>query len=161
MRELYNLFEIVENNEVCVVVRPSNDATALEILGLGCFDGDEEVIRITKGNTTTATVITYNDKKYQWQWGEGAYTLVSDNIRKKGHLLKEMLEVDFGIYMGSNFEKIKATKNIKEIGKAPPTEIKIMYFEKSDNNVVVHKDGEFLKRFSCLLSGKSFRHSRQ
>ena len=55
MAKLADYVEIMENNTECVVlkVRPGS---RMGLISLGCFNGDEEMVRLTKGRTQTCTV---------------------------------------------------------------------------------------------------------
>ena len=147
--KLCYLVDIIENNENCVVLKVK-DNKEMDLIKLGCFDGDERLIRLTKGKNHTCTTF-YNDnrKPLSWDWGESGFTLVSDNVRKMGRLIEDCITEDFDIYIGENDSKIMESLYIKSLDdvKNNKHEIKVMYF-KNDNNVVVHKDNEYYKGFS-------------
>ena len=46
--KLCYMVDIIENNENCVVLEVK-DNKKMDLIKLGCFDGDEELIRLTKG----------------------------------------------------------------------------------------------------------------
>ena len=147
--KLCYLVDIIENNENCVVLK-IKDNKEMDLIKLGCFDGDERLIRLTKGADHTCTIF-YKDNRepFSWYWGASGYTLVSDNVSKMGKLVENSITEDFDIYIGDNDSKIKESLYIKSLDDAKNNKhtIEIMYF-KNDNNVVVHKDNEFYKRFS-------------
>ena len=50
MAELCDLVEVVENNMECVVLKVKKGA-GMQLIRLGCFDGDETMFRLTKGSS--------------------------------------------------------------------------------------------------------------
>lgn len=67
-----------------------------ELISLGCFNGDENYLRLTKGDTHTCTVFS-DSKTFSWEWGKAGYTAVSNNVNKKGRMIQECIEKDFRI----------------------------------------------------------------
>lgn len=156
--KLCYLVDIVENNKDCVILKVK-DEKKLDLIKLGYFSGDEELIRLTKGKDHTCTVFNKDGSNFNWHWGTSGYTLVSDNLSKKGKLIEECITEDFDIYIGDNKEKIKDTMNIMSLEDSKKAEhyIKMMYW-KNDDNVSVHKDGVFYKFFDNInLAIKHFR----
>jgi len=96
MKKLSELVEVVTNNGACVVLKVK-DNVEFELISLGCFDGDEKMIRLTKGKDITCTVFNKNDSNFSWHWGYSGYTLVSDNMEKMGRMIQSTIENDFGI----------------------------------------------------------------
>lgn len=93
--ELKDLVTLEVNNDVCVIlnVKPNS---FLGLIKLGCFNGDEKMIRLTKGRDHTCTIWT-DERNYSWYWGRSGYTLVCDAMREKGRLIERTIEKDFGI----------------------------------------------------------------
>ncbi len=146
--KLCYLVDIVENNKNCVVLKVK-DNKEMDLIKLGCFDGDERLIRLTKGKNHTCTVF-YNDnrKPFSWEWGASGFTLVSDNTNKKGKLIQKCITEDFDIYVGEDDSKIMESLYIKSLDdvKNRKHKIEIMYF-KNSYDVVVHKDNEYYNAF--------------
>lgn len=93
--KLYNMVTLVCNNGDCVLLEVK-DGQRMNLIALGCFTGDEKLLRLTKGRTVTCTVFT--DKgSYAWSWGLGGFTLVTEQMHRKGWLIQECIERDFGI----------------------------------------------------------------
>ena len=57
MKKLFDLVELISNTEDAVVlkVKPGSE---VDLICLGCFNGDETMLRLTKGKTITCTVWT-------------------------------------------------------------------------------------------------------
>ena len=93
---LVNCVELVDNNANCVVlkVKPKKE---MELICLGCFDGNETMFRLTKGDTQTCTVWRDNGKSFSWDWGRNGCTLVSDKVNKMGNLIQNCIEKDLHI----------------------------------------------------------------
>ena len=53
--KLCYLVDIIENNENCVILKVKDDKK-LELIKLGYFDGNEEMIRLTKGKDHTCKI---------------------------------------------------------------------------------------------------------
>ena len=152
MKRLADLVKIVENNETCVILEVTG--SILDLIKLGCFNGDETMMRLTKGCDHTCTVWT-KDKHYSWNWGKHGTTLVSRDIGKQGNLIQECIEQDFEIYIGDNSSLIKQTLHIKSLEdvKHGSHFLKMMYWENSVDNVCCHLDGEFHAHFNGIKRG--------
>lgn len=156
-KRLCDIVEIEANNRECVLLK-IKDGSELSLIKLGCFDGDEKVIRVTKGRNHTYTIIT-KDENYSWEYGESGYTLVSDNTDRKRLLINDCVENDFDIYIGSNKDLVEKSLSIHCIEDTYKNEndIKIMYWENQQNErVIVHKNGEFFRAFSSKDNAKKF-----
>lgn len=53
--KLCYLVDIIENNENCVILKVKDNKN-LELIKLGYFDGNEEMMRLTKGKDHTCTI---------------------------------------------------------------------------------------------------------
>lgn len=149
--KLCNLVEIEDNNMECVILKVK-DNVKLDLIKLGCFDGDEEYIRLTKGEDHTCTIFKKDGTNFDWHWGRGGYTLVSDKTSKKGKMIEECITEDFDIYIGDKLENIKASLNIKSLDDVKNANhfVKLMYFDKTNDNICVHKDNGYYKHFSSI-----------
>lgn len=90
VRELFKITELVVNNSECVVLKVK-DGHEMDLISIGCFNGDESMFRLTKGEDTTCTIFRKNGSKISWHWGTHGYTLVSNQIWKSGMLLQDCL----------------------------------------------------------------------
>lgn len=157
MKRLSELVEIATNNEECVVLKVKEN-TALDMISLGCFDGDELMLRLTKGDTHTATIFRESHNE-SWRWGLGGYTLVSKKVENGGRLIQECIEEDFGIYMGKNRNRIHKTLHIKTLSDKTNMDhtLKIMYWPgKEHERCNIHKDGEHFKFFGNRSEARSY-----
>lgn len=99
MKKLKDLVTVGVNKEDCVILNVKPGAT-LDLIRLGCFNGDELMFRLTKGRQHECTVWYGNEfKHYSWGWGEAGYTLVSERLRKLGNLIQSCIQDDFRINM--------------------------------------------------------------
>ena len=154
MKKLVDLVKIVENNKECVILEITG--SMLDLIKLGCFNGDEKLIRLTKGKDHTCTIWTTNNSRYDWYWGYSGYTLVSDAMDKKGTLIQKCIEQDFEIYIGTNAKRIQDTLHIKSLEdiKHNSHTIKMMYWK--SNEICCHVDDEYYTYFKSLNDG--FEH---
>ncbi len=156
-KRLCDLVEIEENNRDCVLLKIKENSK-LSLIKLGCFEGDEKLIRVTKGRNHTYTIFNETNK-FSWEHGESGYTIVTENTDKKRLLINDCIENDFDIYIGSNKELIEKSLSIHCIEDTYKNEnnIEIMYWENEQNErVVVHKNGEFFRAFSSKDKAKEF-----
>ena len=80
--KLGHLVDVVVNNEECVVLKVK-EGKEIDLIATGCFNGDETMLRLTKGANHTATVFR-GKESFSWNWGVSGYTMVSDQISKRG-----------------------------------------------------------------------------
>lgn len=105
--KLKYLVTVVTNNDACVVLK-INDDVRLDLISLGYFDGDEELIRLTKGPKVICTIFK-NDGSYDsWHWGYGGKSCVEPETKICGYLIQQCIEEDFKIDCErTNFKKYK------------------------------------------------------
>lgn len=150
-KKLCDLVEIEENNMDCVLLKVKENSM-LDLIKLGCFEGDEKLIRITKGRDHTITIFT-DKSHYSWYYGESGYTLVSKEMDMKRDLISNCIKHDFDIYIDSDKELIKKSLNIHSLKDTYNIShnIKIMYWNgKRETEVTVNKDGQFFNYFSGI-----------
>ena len=144
-RRLANFVTIQENNADCVILKVKKNAF-MGLASLGCFDGTETFIRLTKGSNHTCTLWHKNGNIVSWEWGSGGYTLVCDSLAKIGRLVQNCIEYDFGIVMeGKN---IATTLNVKSLKDAPKKAVFEEMYWKTQTERCVHKDGDFFRHFN-------------
>lgn len=150
MNKLCNLVTILDNNENCVNLKVKPNKRE-ELIRLGYFNGNEDIIRLTKGKNHTCTIIYKDLTTKSWDWGSSGYTLVSNETSKAGRLIEECITEDFDIYIGDKENNIRDSLNIKSLDdtKKRKHDIEVMYF-KNDSDVSVHKDGTFYKHFKSV-----------
>lgn len=95
MTKLSELVTVEANNEACVVLKVK-EGKAMELITLGCFDGDETMFRVTKGGNHTAT-IWRGEKAWSWEWGSNGYTLVSDKVKEEQKAICHCICNELGI----------------------------------------------------------------
>ena len=156
MKRLSELVKIIENNEECVILLINGGMK--DLISLGCFDGDETMLRLTKGKVHTCTVWTKSGSHFSWEWGRSGYTPVTDATRKKGKLIQECIEQDFEIYIGDNKQKVLDTLYIKALEDVVHNKhiIKIMYWSSSPDQICCHRDDEFYAYFTSL--NEAYKH---
>ena len=96
MKKFGELVTLEEDNEHCVILKVKPNCE-MDLIKLGCFDGDETMFRLTKGSSVTCTVFRKDDKPYSWHWGLGGHTLVSDSMDKKAKFIQNHIEKNLGI----------------------------------------------------------------
>lgn len=148
MKKLCDLVDVYENNMECVILKVK-DNVKMDLLTLGCFSGNEEMFRLTKGKDHTCTVFDKSGNTFSWYWGQSGHTLVSNQLEKTGKLIQSCIEEDLSIYIGSDKKKIQDTLHIRSLKHTEDMvhDIKIMYWESGIGNYTVHKNGEFYKHF--------------
>lgn len=149
MKKLCELVTIQTNTEDCVVLNVKPDSR-MDLICLGCFTGDEELIRLTKGEDVTCTVWDKNGKSYSWYWGKSGYTCVTELMTKKGNMVLRCIEDDLDI-------RVKARKEIiiKDMGRKNHTHT-IKLYNNGSYGVCCHKDGEFLRYFKEAIEAINY-----
>ena len=157
MKKLCDLVEIEENNMECVLLKVK-DNSMLDLIKLGCFEGNEKLIRITKGRDHTITIFT-DKSNYSWYYGETGYTIVSDNTNKKRFLISDCIENDFNIYIGKDKQLVAKSLDIHSLKDTykKTAFIEVMYWKgEREKNVVVHKNGDYFRSFSGVEDAKKY-----
>lgn len=159
MAALADYVEIIENNMECVVLKVKPDSR-LGLIALGCFNGNEELIRLTKGAVQTCTLFYKGGGNDSWYWGSRGYTLVSDSTARCGKMVQHCLEEDFDICITGSKKDIGKTLHIKRIGDSTGMvmEYKLMWFKADD--ICIHKNGCYLKHMDSLERAKQYVYDR-
>lgn len=150
MKKLVDMVKISENNRECVVLEVTG--SMMDLIKLGCFNGDEKYIRLTKGGNHTCTIWTSDGKHYSWWWGIGGCTIVSEQTSKKGRLIKECIMEDLEICIEGDIDKTLYIQSVDDIAHITH-EIKLMYWENRLNEIVCHRDGTYYKAFNSIEEG--------
>lgn len=152
MKKLADMVKIAENNMECVVLEVTGSMMGL--ISLGCFNGDEKLIRLTKGGNHTCTVWSADNNHFSWWWGIGGCTCVSDSVSKKGKLIQECITKDFEIVIEGNAEQIASTLYIKSLADIAHAQhdIKLMYWGNPNREIVCHRDGVFFTKFTSVAA---------
>ena len=154
--KLCNLVNIIDNNMDCVVLKVK-DNMQIELIKLGYFSGDEDIIRLTKGKNHTCSVFYKYGTNFSWEWGSRGYTLVSDLVSKKGKMIEECITEDFDIYIGDNQDNLKKSLYIKSLDDVKDAQhfIQFMYWDKPNTSICVHKDIAFYKNFKNMRDAQN------
>lgn len=83
--------EIVENNDNSVVIKVK-DLTNLQIARKPCFNSSMDYITITRGGKQVLTIIKKDGTTSSFHWGDGGYTLISDNLEELKRVVLRFLE---------------------------------------------------------------------
>lgn len=144
MKKLYQLVTIVSNTEDAVVlkVKPGSE---VDLICLGCFTGEETMMRLTKGKNITCTVWTKKGSNYSWEWGDGGHTLVSDNMSKRGKMIQQCIEDNFDILVYGSRQSI-----IKDMNRRNKRHTLSLW----ENGIgcACRKDDEFLRYFASITT---------
>lgn len=155
MKKLFDLVELVSNTEDAAVlkVKPGSE---MDLICLGCFNGDETMFRLTKGTNHTCTVWKKNGNHYSWNWGDGGHTLVTDQLTKQGHMIKQCLEGDFDILIYSR-SKEKIRNDIRRPADAEHLHTIVLWSNaRPDKDCGCRKDDEFYRFFDTV--DQAFEH---
>ena len=112
MKKLCDLVDIAINNENCVVFN-IKDGMRMDLIALGCFKGNEEMIRMTKGRTPEITVFNKDGSDYSYHFGEGSTTIISDNMQQQRTMIRECAILDYGLIC--DWSHMSATHNYEAL----------------------------------------------
>ena len=149
MKKLCQLVELVSNTKDAVVVKVKPNSE-MDLICLGCFNGDEAMFRITKGEDVTCTVWNKKGGHYSWFWGTHGYTCVSDEMTQRGHMIQEAIEHGLDI-------RVKAEKKFIDADMTKTShQHKIVFYGPSYYGVCCHQDGCYLRHFNSVEEGIKF-----
>lgn len=156
MARLCDLVEIIENSMECVVLKV-NEGARLQLVCLGGFEGNETMLRLTKGSNHTCTMFREGKESVSWSWGESGHTLVDGSLKKCGTMIEKCISDDFGIYIGEDIAKRKGTLHVRTLEdmKGCKENYKLMWW-KHHNDICIHKNGEYHARTDGLETAKKY-----
>lgn len=125
MKRLCELVDIGVNNEVCVLFKVKENAR-MDLIALGCFRGDEDMIRMTKGRQPEITLYYKDGGTMSYYFGEGGHTVLSGSGAAQREMIRECAILDFGIvcdwsYMPNDIDfdrLVSVTSDIKSLKDA-------------------------------------------
>lgn len=117
MKKLAELVTIAANNETCVVLQVFPGTTPLDLIALGCFTGEETMIRVTKRNPMAVTLFRHIDHGKIY----GNFQITKEDNKERPsrtdailfQVVSECLEDDFGIPLSGTCEEILAGCSIR------------------------------------------------
>ena len=107
-KKLKDLVEIVHNDMNSIVLK-IKDGSEMDLICLGYFEGDETMIRLTKGGNHTITIWGKDEKHYEWHWGSNGTMLVADSMNQKKRLIVETVVDDFHVVIEGRDNNIAST----------------------------------------------------
>lgn len=96
MKKLCELVDLTVNNDNCLVYKVKDDKR-MDLISLGCFLGNEDMIRMTKGRTPEITVFYKDGSTFSYHFGEGSTSGISENQKQQRTMIRECSILDFGI----------------------------------------------------------------
>ena len=159
MATLADYVEIIENNMECVVLKVIPDSRE-GLISLGCFNGNEDLIRLTKGAVQTCTVFYKDGSSFSWNWGRHGYTVVSDGTEKCGSMVQSCLEEDFDICIAGSKEDIEKTIFIRRLGDSEGMVMvyKLMWFQ--ENDICIYKNDCYLKHMDSMEDAENYVNNK-
>lgn len=92
MKKLWDITEVVTDNKECVVFKVK-EGSEMDLISLGCFDGDETMFRITKKGDHTFTIWTVGNRHFSWYWGLRGHTIVAERHHQQRIQLMQLARV--------------------------------------------------------------------
>lgn len=133
--KLIDLIEIVENNADFILLEVTGDKKSCILSGV--LDGNEELIRVTKGEDHVLTIYFKDGRHFSYDFGLSGYTLISNKEENRRNAIVEVIKNDLETSLtdttGFNLPQKKADV------KGRKTTFKIM------NGNCIHKNGQFYK----------------
>ncbi|MBE5919702.1 MAG: hypothetical protein E7272_07630 [Pseudobutyrivibrio ruminis] len=137
--KLVNLVTIMHNDMDSIILKVK-EGREMDLVCLGYFNGDETMIRLTKGDSHTCTIWKKDNNHYSWSWGKDGYTLVSDDMTKRRKLIEECIIDDMGVCMEGP-SNLMAKTLFLEVPEKVTDVFKLM------NDTCCHKNDTFWKHF--------------
>ena len=143
MKKLCDIVKIEDNNPESITLSILPDSK-LDLIKLG-FDGNTEFIFLSKGANHVLKIHKANGNVASWHWGENGHTLISVGNERLQKLIVDCVTDDFDIAIEGSYSAL--LRDCSKTGKRSHL-LKVFYWnDKSDGEVVTHKDGIFYKRF--------------
>ena len=92
MENLEKIFQLVKANPGQVTIKVTHNDDPLKIAEYPFVSSDMAYITVTKGKRHTLTVIRKDGTTWSFNWGEGGYTLISDNTERLKKAVVEYIE---------------------------------------------------------------------
>ena len=149
MNKLTKLVTIIHNDSDSVIIKVKKNKR-MELIKTAFFNGDEDMIRVTKtkesvGEHNTYTFFLTDGSHYS----ASDNTLVTDNFKKKMDIVYETIHDDFGIHLKGDKEGI--TNYIKTINDdKKKSHCFVASWYNGHDRICVHKDHIWFKYFKTI-----------
>ena len=133
--KLIDLVEIVENNAGFILLEVTGDKNSCILSGV--LDGDEDLIRVTKGEDHVLTIFFKDGRHFSYNFGTHGYTLISNKEEKRRNAIVEVIKNDLETSLTdtTGFNLVQKKSDVK----GRNVTFKIM------NGTCIHKNGSFYK----------------
>lgn len=137
MNKLTALVKVIYNDKDCVILSTKRK-DKMALICTGCFNGDENTIRLTKEKEPTYTI--FNGSSH---YSMSENMLVSQQDRNKMRLIKETVVEDFGIALyGNDVAKTCGDASVEK-ARSGKHLICVHWFHETD--VAIHRDNTYIK----------------
>jgi len=115
------------------------------------------MMRITKGKHQKITVYTKGDI-ISWECSRELDNCPSHKARMQGQMIKDCVELDFGIYLGSDSKKVLETMHIRSLqdGAGKHCVVEIAYLPGCVTHISLKKDNEFFRNFTTFENAMKY-----
>lgn len=137
MNKLTALVKVIYNDKDCVILSTKRK-DKMALICTGCFNGDENTIRLTKEKEPTYTI--FNGSSH---YSMSENMLVSQQDRNKMRLIKETVVEDFGIALyGNDVAKTCGDASVEK-ARSGKHVIRLCWFH--ENDIAIHRDSTYIK----------------
>ncbi len=155
MIKLCDIVEIQENNNSSILLKVKENKK-VELISLG-LDPTLDFIYLSKGKNHTMKLIYTDNNVTSFDFGEGGYTLISNDLKNQKDLILNCITDDFCITYDGNLKDFQKTNCIYSLKDKANLEFnfKLFWFDNS-NYISVHRDNTFFKSFGTLQEAKKY-----
>ena len=141
--KLVDVIEIVENNNDYILLEVTGDRKQCILTGV--LNGNEELIKVTKGKNHTLTIYFKDGKNFSYSFGESGYTLISDNEERRKRAIVNCIkrELETSITKTNVAEKDLIQKKAEAKGKKVIFEIMDSKSSACGGRYCIHKNNEY------------------
>lgn len=148
MNKLSKIVEILNNDEDTVILKVK-DNKKIELLSIGYFNGNEDMIIVAKHNYVHEGIAFRIIYKNGHEFSFTDNTLVSTNITAMKKIIIQTVVFDFGIPIDDyNVDLLKQFNNIKSLEDDLNTSYTFTILGFDKNNMVLRKNDAFMGHLS-------------
>lgn len=132
---LVDVIEIAENNKDFILLEVIGDRKSCILTGV--LDGDEDLIRVTKGENHDVTIYKKDGTHFSYYFGNSGHTCISHGEELRRDAIKEVIEND----LETSLENVSGFNLVKKKADAKGRCVTFKIY----NDKCVHKNGRFYK----------------
>ena len=145
----------IQNNDLSSITLKVKEDKEIDLINLG-FNPKLEYIYLSKGKRHTMKFIDKDMNSTSFDFGDGGYTLISNNLQDQKQKVLNCITDDFGITYYGERKDLEKTSYINSLDSKIGLHFNLQLQWFDESNIVLHRDNNYFKSFNNLNIAKKY-----